>query len=299
MRILHLDSGRQMRGGQWQALYLMVAQKTMGLHPVLLARRGSPLLEEARKREIPSKSIGLLAVAKDSASCDIVHSHDGRTHWVAALMSRKPIVVSRRVAFPIKTGWLSRWKYAKAARYLAISEFVAAQLVAAGVDRERIGIVYDGVPVEPTDTVLGDRLITPDWGDDVRKGAALAMEAAALAQVPLHREANLPEALKTARALLYLTDMEGLGSGALLAMSAGVPVIASRVGGLPEIVHHGMNGLLVDNEPQQVAAAIRRLMTDRTYAATLGKKGREFVRGGFTLADMALRTLHEYKKVLG
>lgn len=299
MRILHLDSGRQMRGGQWQSLYLMVAQKTMGLHPVLLCRRGSPLLREAANRNVSCAPLSLLAVARHSAKCDIVHAHDGHSHTYAALLARKPLVVSRRVAFPIKRGWLSRWKYQKAARYLAISEFVAAQLVIGGVARERIAIVYDGVPVEPVEGALGDRLVAPDWGGDLRKGGALAMEAAALAKVQLHSAGNLEQSLKSARALLYLSDMEGLGSAALLAMSAGVPVIASRVGGLPEIVHDGMNGLLVDNDPQLIAAAIRKLMGDPELAARLGKKGREFVRGGFTLADMALRTLHEYKKVLG
>lgn len=47
MRVLHIDSGREMRGGQWQALYLMVGQKTLGWEPVLLAPGASPL---ARKR---------------------------------------------------------------------------------------------------------------------------------------------------------------------------------------------------------------------------------------------------------
>jgi hypothetical protein len=298
MRILHLDSGRQMRGGQWQALYLMVGQKTMGLHPVLLARRGSPLMKEAEQRGIPCSSLNLLSVARESRKYDITHAHDARTHTYAALVGRPPFVVSRRVGFPVKMGWPSRWKYEKPARYLAISEFVAAQLTAAGVSRDRIAVVYDGVPVEPDDIPLGDRLVAPDWGDDLRKGTALAMEAAMLAHVSLHTASDLGEALKTARALLYLTEVEGLGSAALLAMSAGVPVIASRAGGLPEIVHDGMNGLLVENDPQQVATAIRRLMSDRDLAARMGRKGRDFVRGGFTLADMALRTLYEYKRVL-
>ena len=47
---------------------------------------------------------------------------------------------------------------------------------------------------------------------------------------------------------VYITHSEGLGSGALLAMSAGVPVIASNVGGLPEAIRHGENGLLVEND---------------------------------------------------
>ena len=43
---------------------------------------------------------------------------------------------------------------------------------------------------------------------------------------------------------VYITESEGLGSAVLLAMAAGTPVIASRVGGLPEAIEDGVNGLL-------------------------------------------------------
>ena len=58
---------------------------------------------------------------------------------------------------------------------------------------------------------------------------------------------------------LYITHSEGLGSAVLLAMAAGVPVIASNVGGLPEIVEHERTGLLTENTAQAIANAIRRL----------------------------------------
>ena len=49
MNILHLDSGRQLRGGQWQVLLLMQALSRRGHRQQLLARPGSPLLERARR----------------------------------------------------------------------------------------------------------------------------------------------------------------------------------------------------------------------------------------------------------
>ncbi|HUQ94966.1 MAG TPA: glycosyltransferase family 4 protein [Bryobacteraceae bacterium] len=297
MKVLHLDSGRQMRGGQWQALYLMVGQKTLGWDPMLLAPGRSPLLKEAAARGVVCAPLSLWSVARESKLCDITHAHDARSHTMAALAARTPFVVSRRVGFPVRMGMLSRWKYSKPARYLAISIFVAKQLIAAGVPEDRVGIVYDGAPVEGRTPGIGDRLISPAW-DDPRKGAALATESARLAGVPLLLSSQLAEDLISARSMLYLSDMEGLGSAALLALSIGVPVIASNVGGLPEIVHDGITGLLVENKPEQVALAIRKLMQDRELAARLGKQGREMVKGGFTLAHMALRTIHEYKKVL-
>ena len=45
MRILHLDSGREMRGGQWQALRLMEGLAAAGVDQTLLARAGSPLFK--------------------------------------------------------------------------------------------------------------------------------------------------------------------------------------------------------------------------------------------------------------
>lgn len=296
MRVLHLDSGREMRGGQWQALYLMVGQKTMGLEPMLLAPRSSPLMKEARQRGVPCGPLWLGNVWRHSAAFDIVHAHDAHSHTLGAIAARRPLVVSRRVAFPVKTGALSRWKYGRAARFLAISQCVADCLSKAGVHEERIAIVYDGVPVYP-DVPLGDRLIAPLWNDP-RKAGDLARRAATTAGVEIHFSSDLGKDLASARALLYLTEMEGLGSGALLAMGSGVPVIASRVGGLPEIVRDGITGLLVENEEGSVAAAIGKLMGNRPLAESLGRQASQMVKGHFTLADMALRTMHEYKKVV-
>ena len=70
----------------------------------------------------------------------------------------------------------------------------------------------------------------------------MAWRRSSISQISQHLEADLRDAAM----LVYLTASEGLGSGALLAMSAGVPVIASRVGGLPEIVRHRETGLLVE-----------------------------------------------------
>jgi len=297
MRVLHLDSGKQMRGGQWQSLYLMVGQKTIGWEPLLLAAPDGPLYAEARKRGVNVGALTLWGVTKQSKLVDITHAHDARSHTMAAMLAKGRFVVSRRVAFPLRTGWLSRWKYSKPRRFLAISAYVASQLRDYGIPEERIGIVYDGVPVEPTGAGQGDRLVAPAW-DDPRKCAALGAEAARLAGVPLIVSNNLEKDLPSARALLYLSEMEGLGSAALLAMSRGVPVIASKVGGLPEIVLPEKTGLLVNNDVNEVARAIERLMSDAALAKRLGNTARDTVRNGFTLADMALRTVREYKQAL-
>jgi glycosyltransferase involved in cell wall biosynthesis len=297
MRVLHIDCGRHMRGGQWQALYLMVGQKTLGVDPHLVAPAASPLLQMAAERGVPVTPLSAWSLHRLSKDNSILHAHDARGHTWGALAGPAALVVSRRVAFPIGASLLSRWKYRRAARYLAVSEFVASRLRAAGIPAEKIGIVYDGVPVSPARPV-GDEVVVPAWNDP-RKGMHLAREAARMAGVKLKESDDLDRDLNSARLLLYLTEMEGLGSAALLAMSRGVPVVASRVGGLPEIVRHGVTGVLVENRADEVAGAVRALLDNRESAAALGRQGREMVLEGFTLAHMALRTLNEYKKVTG
>jgi glycosyltransferase involved in cell wall biosynthesis len=68
---------------------------------------------------------------------------------------------------------------------------------------------------------------------------------------------------------------EGLGRVLVTAMALGVPVVATRVGGVPEVVEDGRQGLLVPPaDPQALAQAVTTLLRDREYAASLGMGGR-------------------------
>lgn len=69
---------------------------------------------------------------------------------------------------------------------------------------------------------------------------------------------------------------EGLSLAALEAMASGLPVVASRVGGIPEVVREGSTGLLVPSEsPAPLANAICRLLGDPDLRYRLGANGRE------------------------
>lgn len=101
---------------------------------------------------------------------------------------------------------------------------------------------------------------------------------------------------------------EPFGYAAVEAMAAGVPVIASRVGGLAEIIEHGQTGWLVPvatppSEPHQVdidalATAQLHLLRDRALAQRLAQAARSRVTQHFTLSTMAEATLEVYRKVL-
>jgi glycosyltransferase involved in cell wall biosynthesis len=270
MRILHLDAGREMRGGQWQVLRLIEGLATNCVESTLLARKDAPLYVEARRRGWRVEPLGLTRAMRELRTHDLIHAHDARSHTLASLLRGRKLVVARRVAFPVG----SRWKYGWASRYVAVSEFVKGVLIEGGVPADKISVVHDGVPV--LEISHGTEVL------QIEKG---------------HGSANLEQALESAAIVVYLTDSEGLGSGALLAMSAAIPVIASNVGGLREIIEDRVNGLLV-NQPSEVEAAIEELRADRDLARRLGAAARHTVITRFTVDLMVHRTMEVYRQVL-
>src|SRR3989442_1604702 len=176
MRILHLDTGRELRGGQRQLLLLAKGLKKRGHVQVILARLNGTLYEECLRRKLPVMPIGPARIALEARQADLIHAHDARSHTLAALVAAgRPLIVSRRVAFPVRTGPASRWKYERASRFLAVSEFVKQCLMEAGVPCEKISVVYDGVELpQQSGSFPRSRVVIAPAVDDPQKGNALA-----------------------------------------------------------------------------------------------------------------------------
>jgi glycosyltransferase involved in cell wall biosynthesis len=281
MRILHLDAGREMRGGQWQVLRLIEGLAAAGVESTLLARPDAPLYTAARRQGWRVEPLGVTRALACLRGHSLIHAHDARSHTLGAFLYGRPLVVSRRVAFPVG----SRWKYARARHYLAVSRFVKNVLIAGGVPEDKISVVYDGVPT-----------LEVSHGVEV---LGLEKDSRLLAGMGLKMVSRLEEEIPTARILVYITNSEGLGSGVLLAMSAAVPVIASNVGGLAEVIRHGENGLLVENGEGAIASAIRTLLDHPEQARQIGAAARRTVIERFTVDRMVAATLEAYRRVLG
>ncbi len=291
MKILHLDSGREMRGGQWQVIRLHAGLVAAGHQSMLLARPDAPLFRLAQERQLPIEALTHFKLAFSARGFDLLHAHDARTHTMATLLGGgRPLVVARRVAFPVRSSAPSRWKYRHPRMFLAVSNHVADKLRESRVLGNRIAVVYDGVPI-PRQPAMGTRILVPQTADP-RKGMALAFEGAGLAGIQLSPTADLESDLPNSAGLVYLSESEGLGSGILLAMAHGVPVIASNVGGIPEIIEDGVTGVLTRNDPTAVAEAFSR------WNRQMGIAARQSVVERFTVEQMVRDTLAAYERVL-
>lgn len=283
MRTLHIDTGREMQGGQWQVLYLVERLKDA----TLLAPEQSPLLAEARKRRLDAKPLSRFL--SELSRADLIHAHDSRAHSYAAFAnlakSSRPLVVSRRVGFPVKQSMVSRWKYLQATLFLAVSRFVAGKLRDASAERGVIRVVYDGIPIPASPA-------RPEPGRVV----AVPNKYQEIPGIPVHLTKNLFDDLPTASVFLYVSEMEGLGSAAIAAMASGVPVVASAVGGLPEVVEHERTGLIVRDG--DYAIAVRRLLDRPAWAAEMGAAGREKAMREFSVEKMVESTLSAYNEIL-
>ena len=126
-----------------------------------------------------------------------------------------------------------------------------------------------------------------------RSAGALAAGAAFLGQVD-----DMPRFMGACDVLLFPT-LPGLGEGfglaALEAMAAGVPVVATGVGALPEVVEHGVTGSVVAPGADTIAAALVRLGGDRDERTSMGKAGRERAATTFGIDAMVARTVDVYR----
>lgn len=104
------------------------------------------------------------------------------------------------------------------------------------------------------------------------------------------------------RELLNISDVfvlssitEGTPIAILEAMAMEIPVVATEVGGIPDIIRNGENGLLVPaNDPKSLADAIMKLIDDPIMMASIGLKGRETVEKEFSLDSCVMAHIEIY-----
>lgn len=248
----------------------------------------------------------------------------------AAALGRVPVrIANRREINPDKTAGLialQRAAYAFAHRIVANSSAAAERLATERVRRGRVDVVPNGLELdsfEPRDARRGLRRIVtvanlrpekshetlleaaavvlrsyPDAeftlvGDGVRKDALIALAArhGVSRRVTFlgHRD-DVPQLLRENDIFVLPSRSEAMPNGVIEAMAAEMPVVATAVGGIPEVVSHGRTGRLVPpDDPPALAAALLELMAAPEQAAALGQAARAEVERRFSFDRMVSR----------
>lgn len=263
----------------------------------------------------------------------------GNTRVVAVVPHLFGSTVFRELPFPLAAAvWLSErpipWVY-RGVPFEAISQSTADDLVARGIGRERIRVIYCGIDSQhyapdpsarsetPVFAYLGrlkrykavDLVLRGFAGANV-PGARLEIAGAGDYRPVLERlassldlgdrvtflgrisEAEKLRLLRRAWALVFTSPKEGWGITNLEAAACGTAVIASDSPGIRESVVSGETGFLVRHgDVDALASAMRRLAGDRTLAEQLGGQGRLFA-ATFTWDRAATETARHLEEVL-
>lgn len=157
MKVIHLDTGRDWRGGQSQVLMLSQGLLAKDCDSLIVAKKGSALGRRAREQGVPVQElplrfeadIGSAARLKKIAAAEtgaIVHAHTPHALGIALLARGLglafPILFTRRVSFPIKRTTVNRWKINRADSIIAVSRAALNEMASAGIDPAKMRVIH-------------------------------------------------------------------------------------------------------------------------------------------------------------
>ncbi|HWJ32092.1 MAG TPA: glycosyltransferase family 4 protein [Gaiellaceae bacterium] len=267
-------------------------------------------------------------VARAARRADIVHTHLVHADVYGALGARR-LVATKHNDDPFRAGafrFVERALAWRASRVIAITHALARfQIESVGLPAEKVEVIHYGLDDLPTawganppDSVPPNvRVLLAICRLEPQKGVDVAIRA--LREVPdahlvvlgegpqrpelermaderVHLLGRVPDVaawLRRATALVHPARWEGFGLALLEAMLASLPVVASRVSSIPEVVADGVTGLLVPpDDPAALAAAVNLVLAD---PGAYGEAGRARALAEFSVARMADRTLAVYE----
>lgn len=354
LKVLHIDSEELWGGGENQVLGLVDYLSFRGHTNHLLCHPGGVLSRAVRQKgfatfplrmrnDLDLRPMLRLRRLMRQEAYDIVHFHTKRAHALVLGLARvhggPGYVVTRRMDYPVRRGWYSRCLYDKKVDgVVAISRKIADVLVAGGVGRERIRVIYSGIDPTPfqrsqrTEQNIAPMVIGTVAVLEERKGHRFLLEAASLlkrqgfrlkfrfagdgsrkeslqklvSRLGLREEVEFMGFVSDIPSFLSLTDIvvlpslyEGLGVAVLEAMAARKPVVATQVGGLPELIEDQITGLLVPpKDPNALAQAISGLINQRGSIQQMGDEAWKRIQQDFTVEQMAKKNEGYYYDIL-
>ena len=197
LRVVHVDTEREWGGGQRQLCLLAGGLARRGHRSWAAVRPDTRLEAELVDAAVPvlplvpavewdPMAVRRLRALLAEVGADVVHAHAGHAVALAALASvgtPTRLVVTRRVALPLRRNPLTRWKYLRADRIICVSEHVREVLRAGGIAASRIGVVRSGVDLTRRPSPAADATLA---GLGVDRGRPLVVMVSAL--VPPHKD---------------------------------------------------------------------------------------------------------------
>lgn len=255
--------------------------------------------------------------------------------WIPALLFRVPVVWTVHGPIDVAEGSIYASCLRAAAtsvnKIVCVSEYVRASVIQAGLPEEKCRVVYNGADLDkfrrtslrPRTAVtfigrleavknpaffielaarLGQTHPTLEFslvGDGSMRGLCAA-QAARLDMGQridiLGYEEDIRPRLERSLALVIPSIDEGLSITAIEAMAMEVPVVASRVGGLLEVVSDGNSGFLCELCLEEFRARVEALVCDPGLIARMGRTARRDAEERFSLVRMARETLAIYEQ---
>jgi glycosyltransferase involved in cell wall biosynthesis len=236
MKVLYVDLEREWRGGQSQAWLTLRGLRACGHDVELLTAQDSPLAKRVAETGIVVHQVprlGLRAWAARALRSLIATSrfelmHLNEPHaltaaWLARAHKHVPLLLSRRIGFPLQKNFISRARYGAVERFVSNSKDVAQSLVNSGIAATRISIVNEGVEISALPTREERKNARQQWGvkeNDFVFGCVSVF-------VPEKGQRHLIEALPTVRAAHPEARLLLAGDGAC---RAELEALAKRLG---------------------------------------------------------------------
>lgn len=177
MRVLYVDLEREWRGGQSQAWLTLRGLQERKQEVELLAAQDSPLAKRVAEAGLTVHQVPRLGLRAWAAGAlrgliaggrfELVHlnePHALTAAWLAKAHRTLPLLLSRRIGFPLQKNFISRARYRAVKRFVANSKDVAQSLVDSGIATERISIVNEGVEVPALPTPEERCSARKHWG---------------------------------------------------------------------------------------------------------------------------------------